>query len=1047
MHILSVTAEAFGPLVDETLPLSPGLTVVHGDNESAKSSWHAAIYAGLCGRRRGRGANRAEDREFADRRRPWDRDSWKVRCVVTLDDGRTVTLQHDLDGKVDCRALDERGRDVSGEIMYDGAPDGSVWLGLNRRTFAATACVNQAELLHVLDAADELQKDIQRAAATAGKDETAASALTALKKFATDHVGLDRVNSRKPLRRTLEEQQRARAAYAEAMRAHEDYLHLVVEAQQAAQKAAAATADRLEAEAAKDDAERVVQLAQSLAAARAAAAQAQALAAQLRAKATTSQAHSTKARELSASLPDSEPASSNEGDTATQRVARALGGWQSAPEVPRLKGPSSQDLRAQIDNLPELPDGDVDVDPTVERLRDAYLQAAAVVERDERNRVQPPDRSDQLTAAVSKVDPSALRWLAERLADPVAEIDPRLPHELDAASRQRHEAGVEAEVAEQQESAALEAARRGGVLVPVPARPAVVAAMTMAAGAALLAVGVALLVLGQSVAGVVLTVIGGGAVGAGVFLRRSAGVDTPDESTPGARPDVQLEAARERVRNCREASLRAERAYLDAEARLDAARRTVSLSAARRQAAVDEAGALGLPADAGELRSLADHGQRALSRREAFERWHREHDADEQARRSSEERLAAALSDRGYTSSVDVLQAYTAYERGCASRAEQARIAHRRDGLASALRDRLESEQAAERAQHVRDAAVHELQQAAHSVDMAAADESTGSTGAAADVLAERLRGWLEMRKATLEETDEQRRHWQQLQTLLDGRSLDELDSAAAADLEAAALAEQAAGDADAEVDDDAQALESAAAEAAVSVLDEAGARELLLARRQRLEVAVHRERELAHEASNQHGAVVERERSIPNVAEAEEAVERATRELERVRSLDEVLSLTTSFLETAQETTYTTLAPVLSQALNKWLPHVTGGRYRRALVDPETLAVHVESETGVFRRAELLSVGTAEQVYLLLRVALAEHLASKSTMSPLLLDDVTVQADPTRTEAILRMCKALADEGRQVVLFAQEPSVASWAESNLDGTQHTLVRLTVPAA
>ncbi len=60
-------------------------------------------------------------------------------------------------------------------------------------------------------------------------------------------------------------------------------------------------------------------------------------------------------------------------------------------------------------------------------------------------------------------------------------------------------------------------------------------------------------------------------------------------------------------------------------------------------------------------------------------------------------------------------------------------------------------------------------------------------------------------------------------------------------------------------------------------------------------------------------------------------------------------------------------------------------------------MAVRVESETGALRRAELLSVGTAEQVYLLLRVALAEHLASRSTVSPLLLDDVTVQADPKK--------------------------------------------------
>lgn len=262
MHIKSVTAEAFGPLVNETLTLSPGLTVVHGDNESAKSSWHAAIYAALCGRRRGKGANKLEDRDFADRRRPWDRNSWKVRCEVRLDDGRTVTLRHDLDGKVDCCAVDERGRDLSSEIMYDGAPDGSRWLGLNRRTFAATACVNQAELLRVLDAADELQTDIQRAAATAGRDETAAAALAALKKYSSDHVGLDRVNSRRPLRRALDDHERARAAYDQAQRAHQDYLRLVVESDAAQEAAAAAAVERAAAEVANDAAERLMQVAE-----------------------------------------------------------------------------------------------------------------------------------------------------------------------------------------------------------------------------------------------------------------------------------------------------------------------------------------------------------------------------------------------------------------------------------------------------------------------------------------------------------------------------------------------------------------------------------------------------------------------------------------------------------------------------------------------------------------------------------------------------------------------------------------------------------------
>ncbi|MFZ5869001.1 MAG: AAA family ATPase, partial [Actinomycetota bacterium] len=114
MRIESVTAHAFGPLADERLELAPGMNVIAGVNESAKSSWHAAIYAALVGRRRGKGAPTKDERAFIERHRPWDQQSWRVSAIVALDDGRRIELTHDLDGKVDCRATDlALGRDVS----------------------------------------------------------------------------------------------------------------------------------------------------------------------------------------------------------------------------------------------------------------------------------------------------------------------------------------------------------------------------------------------------------------------------------------------------------------------------------------------------------------------------------------------------------------------------------------------------------------------------------------------------------------------------------------------------------------------------------------------------------------------------------------------------------------------------------------------------------------------------------------------------------------------------------------------------------------------
>ncbi len=190
MIIKRVTAHAFGPITEQTLDFADGMTVICGPNESAKSSWHAAAFAALCGRRRGRGSGHAADRAFADRHRPWHGGEWAVSAVIHLDDGRRVALRHDLDGRVDCHATDlDLGTDCAAEIMHDGAPDGSRWLGLDRESFAATACVFQAQVLTVLRHADGLSQHLQRSAATAGADTTAAAAIERIDEFRRDRLG------------------------------------------------------------------------------------------------------------------------------------------------------------------------------------------------------------------------------------------------------------------------------------------------------------------------------------------------------------------------------------------------------------------------------------------------------------------------------------------------------------------------------------------------------------------------------------------------------------------------------------------------------------------------------------------------------------------------------------------------------------------------------------------------------------------------------------------------------------------------------------------
>jgi exonuclease SbcC len=139
-------------------------------------------------------------------------------------------------------------------------------------------------------------------------------------------------------------------------------------------------------------------------------------------------------------------------------------------------------------------------------------------------------------------------------------------------------------------------------------------------------------------------------------------------------------------------------------------------------------------------------------------------------------------------------------------------------------------------------------------------------------------------------------------------------------------------------------------------------------------------------------------------------------------------------------------LAPVLGQAVARWLPIVSGGAYAEISVDPADLAVSVkEAMGGQWRNARLLSEGTREQIYLLLRVAMGEHLVTTGERAPLLLDEVTAQSDGDRKRQLLDVLHRLSGE-RQVILFTHDDDVVSWADGALHEPDDRLVRLAAPS-
>ncbi len=914
MRIESVEAQAFGPFVGRTLELAPGMTIVYGLNEAGKSSWHAALYVAICGMRRGAG-QRTEDKEFAERHQPWEGDRWEVSAVVRLADGRRVRLHHDLAGRVNCSALDaDLGRDYSSEIIDEGAPNAALWLGLDRRSFVSTACVRQADILAVTADAGALQEHLQRAAATAGADATAAAALSALDEYRREHIGLDRSNSTRPLRNAANDSRSAQAALARATEAHAEYLCRVEEIEGRGGDAEKADADRRLFEAAWEHAEAGM-LAQRLA----------------------------RSRELVETYP-AEPPQEVENNALVESVATALDAWDRRPSAEALAGRAATDLQAELDGLPMAPTEDTQPVPEVLAAKESLNSATSVLEAHERQRPLRPAVVE--SAGLGKDE---LRQLAQELGLPDPDIDPRADERLAAAHKQLDRTSGPPK-------------RLRGVLV----------------SAVLGAAGVLMLAIGPAAVGVVFLVAA--ALALGVGLR-----ETGAAARAGALQELR-----------------------GAESAAGTQRFAVDAIAERREAARREAAGRGLATDARSLRDLAERVEGAQGQGQDEARWLALLAQLQDTTSDAGARLTAALNGRGIAAQGGPAAAFAQYARECAARAALATEAAHRPQLERALADRTRLEQEHDERVAERAAAQDRVINAGHLADV---------RSDLPDDIASGLRDWQRSQAESMHARETARKGWYELQGLLGDGSLTDLETAVKQRVSRAA--EIAAG------------LDPAAIQSVVLGMD-AEARLTKLR-----EADVSAQTALA----NLQGALDLYQRDMPSVAEAEEEVARCEAELARVQGIDRVLTETKQFLERAQDEVHRDLAPVLNATLREWLPRVTSGRYHDAVVDPATLAVRVQAAGRPLREARLLSHGTTEQIYLLLRMAMATHLTRTGEVCPLLLDDVTVECDPIRRQAVLDVLHAVSHD-RQVVLFSQEAEVLTWARDNLVSPQDGITEL-----
>lgn len=103
----------------------------------------------------------------------------------------------------------------------------------------------------------------------------------------------------------------------------------------------------------------------------------------------------------------------------------------------------------------------------------------------------------------------------------------------------------------------------------------------------------------------------------------------------------------------------------------------------------------------------------------------------------------------------------------------------------------------------------------------------------------------------------------------------------------------------------------------------------------------------------------------------------------------------------------------------------LTGGRYARIHLRPGDLEPLVDTAERSRIPSAQLSRGTQEQLYFVLRVALARTLANDRGL-PMILDDPFVHFDPQRLERTVAMLRALSQR-TQVIFFTADPRYEAW--------------------
>lgn len=108
---------------------------------------------------------------------------------------------------------------------------------------------------------------------------------------------------------------------------------------------------------------------------------------------------------------------------------------------------------------------------------------------------------------------------------------------------------------------------------------------------------------------------------------------------------------------------------------------------------------------------------------------------------------------------------------------------------------------------------------------------------------------------------------------------------------------------------------------------------------------------------------------------------------------------------------------PLLNERISYYLGRITRGKYKDIRADDRLVIKIMGSESVDIVTVPQLSSGTIDQVYVALRLALADLITSRGEKLPLIMDETFSQFDDARTRETLKILDKLSED-RQIIMF-----------------------------